>query len=640
MEKSVLPETFKDEDKAVFESSRGYVFMDQLTQHIIHVQPNQQVHSLAAFFARQQQIQHTNRALYGNATALADSNAWLNLEKLALMNNADKIQNVLTGEGALRQQEFTVTVPLGETTTTGENMVFLDASKSHVRSNWKAGFAKLLTSVNFEGARAAMFAGEPINTTENRSVLHVALREMDSSAVVKDMNGDDVMPKVRAVRDKMKAFSEKVRSGAWTGHTGKRVRYLVNIGIGGSDLGPVMATEALKPYCTKDITPYFVSNVDGAHMATTLEKINPEETLFIVASKTFTTQETLQNARIARAFLLDHYGGEEKAKGAVAKHFIALSTNAKEVEKFGIDTENMFEFWDWVGGRYSMWSAIGMPICLCIGYENFAEMLTGANIMDQHFRNAPAESNLPVMLAMTGIYYGNFRGCDTHAVLPYSQFLHRFPAYLQQLDMESNGKSASKSANRTGVDVHTGPIIFGEPGTNGQHAFYQLIHQGTRVVPCDFIGTIETHCPISNGESHKMLMANMFAQAEALVVGKTINVAMNELNENKSLNPNKKEALVAHKAFPGDRPSNTILLRHLTPRSFGALVAAYEHKVFTQGVVWGINSYDQWGVELGKVLTNNMLGEMVPGAKGVGHDHSTNALLTMFNASLAAAQAS
>lgn len=602
--------------------------------------PNQHVHNLTAFYARQQQVNHANRALMGNTSSLAESNAWLELEKLALMNNAERILNVLTGEGAMRQKQFTVTVELGgEKTKTGDNMLYLDASKSHVRAQWKAGFMKLLKHVNFEGARKAMFGGEAVNTTENRSVLHVALREMKPDAVVKDMAGEDVMPKVRAVRDKMKTFSDKVRSGEWTGHTGKKVKYLVNIGIGGSDLGPVMAVQALQPYCTKEITPYFVSNVDGAHMATTLEKVNPEETLFIVASKTFTTQETLQNAKIARKFLVDHYGGEEKAKGAVAKHFIALSTNATEVGNFGIDTENMFEFWDWVGGRYSMWSAIGMPVCLCVGYENYAEMLSGANIMDQHFLTAEPEENLPVMLAMTGIYYGNFRGCDTHAVLPYCQFLSRFPAYLQQLDMESNGKSASTTGNRTGVDVHTGPVIFGEPGTNGQHAFYQLIHQGTRVVPCDFIGTLETHCPISNGDSHKMLVANMLAQAEALVVGKNINVAMNELNDKKGMSTQKKEALVAHKAFPGDRPSNTIMIRHLTPRAFGALVAAYEHKVFTQGVVWGINSYDQWGVELGKVLTSNMLGEMVPGANGVGHDPSTNALLTMFNASLAAGAA-
>nr|MBA3538528.1 glucose-6-phosphate isomerase [Deltaproteobacteria bacterium] len=422
-----------------------------------------------------------------------------------------------------------------------------------------------------------------------------------------------------AVLAKMRGFTDRVRSGAWKGHTGKTITDIVNIGIGGSDLGPVMVTEALKPYWSQ-LRPHFVSNIDGTHLYEVLERVDPERTLFIVASKTFTTQETLTNAKTARAWLLDALGADD---AAVAKHFVALSTNATEVAKFGIDTENMFEFWDWVGGRYSLWSAIGLSVACVIGMDHFEELLAGAHDMDEHFRTAPLAENLPVILGMLGVWYANFFGAETHAILPYDQYLHRFAAYFQQGDMESNGKSVNRKNERT--DYATGPIIWGEPGTNGQHAFYQLIHQGTRIIPCDFIAPIESQH--SMGEHHAILLANFFAQTEALMRGKSADEVRAELA---ALPADKREQLVPHKTFPGNRPTTSIVVQRLTPRTLGALVAMYEHKIFVQGIVWNVNSYDQWGVELGKQLASKILPELAGDAPVSSHDASTNGLINLF----------
>jgi len=460
----------------------------------------------------------------------------------------------------------------------------------------------------------ALFTGEKLNVTENRAVLHVALRAAPGADIRVD--GKNVVPEVHAVLERMAAFAERVRSGAWTGHTGKRIRRIVNIGIGGSDLGPAMAYLALRSASDRALELRFVSNIDATDFAEAVRDANPEETLFVVCSKTFTTLETLENAQTARAWCLAKLGDPK----AVAKHFVAVSTNGAEVAKFGIDTANMFGFWDWVGGRYSVDSAIGLSLMLAIGGEGFREFLAGFRDLDEHFRSAPFEQNLPVILALLGLFYNNFFGAETHAVLPYDQYLARFPAYLQQLDMESNGKRVDL-AGRV-VDYQTGPVIWGEPGTNGQHAFYQLIHQGTKLIPCDFIGFLKSENPI--GKHHDLLMANLFAQSEALAFGKTPDEVRAE---------GVSEALVTHKTFPGNRPSSTLLLERMSPRALGRLIALYEHKVFVQGTIWGVNSFDQWGVELGKVLAKKIAAEIESqSAPNLTHDSSTNALLRRYRA--------
>ncbi len=491
--------------------------------------------------------------------------------------------------------------------------LFVDWSKHRATEETMRLLVALAEQQDVAGWRARMFAGEKINGTEDRAVLHVALRHPAPRA------------EVAAVLAKMRAFTGRLRSGAWTGHTGQSITDIVNVGIGGSDLGPVMVTEALRPYWKPDLRVHFVSNVDGTHVAETLKQLDPERTLFIVASKTFTTQETLTNARTARAWLLDRLGAGPEA---VAKHFVALSTNAKEVAGFGIDTANMFEFWDWVGGRYSLWSAIGLPIACVIGMDHFEQLLAGAHAMDEHFLAAPLGENLPVILAMLGLWYASFFGAETHAILPYDQYLHRFPAYFQQADMESNGKRVDRSGAPI-TDYTTGPVIWGEPGTNGQHAFYQLIHQGTRLVPADFIAPIRSHNPI--GEHHAILLANFFAQTEALMRGKTAEEARAEL-EAQGLPPERVDQLVPHKTFPGNRPTTSIIVDQLTPGTLGALVAMYEHKIFVQGIVWDVFSFDQWGVELGKQLASRILPELAADQPVASHDASTNGLINYYKA--------
>ena len=500
--------------------------------------------------------------------------------------------------------------------------VFVDWSKHRATDEtWRLLLA-LAQQADVAGWRDKMFAGAKINGTEDRAVGHVALRNRSNRPIPVD--GADVMPEVNRVLAKMRDFTERLRGGAWKGHTGKTITDIVNIGIGGSDLGPVMVTEALRPYWKPDLRAHFVSNVDGTHIAETLKRVDPERTLFIVASKTFTTQETLTNARTARAWLLGKLGAGNEA---VAKHFVALSTNAKEVAAFGIDTANMFEFWDWVGGRYSLWSAIGLSIACVIGMDQFEDLLAGGHDMDEHFRTAPLAENLPVILGMLGVWYANFFGAETHAILPYDQYLHRFAAYFQQGDMESNGKSVDRQGHR--VDYTTGPVIWGEPGTNGQHAFYQLIHQGTRLIPCDFIAPIETHNP--TGPHHAILLANFFAQTEALMKGKTPEEARAELVAAK-LPEDRIAQLVPHKTFSGNRPTTSIVVQKITPRTLGSLVAMYEHKIFVQGIVWNIYSFDQWGVELGKQLASKILPELDGDAKVGSHDASTNGLINLYKA--------
>ncbi|HEY8074427.1 MAG TPA: glucose-6-phosphate isomerase [Labilithrix sp.] len=499
--------------------------------------------------------------------------------------------------------------------------VFVDYSKHRATDETMKLLFALAKQADVAGWRDKMFAGEKINGTEGRAVLHVALRNRSNRPILVD--GKDVMPEVNAVLAKMRDFTDRLRSGAWKGHTGKTITDVVNIGIGGSDLGPVMVTEALRPYWKADMRAHFVSNVDATHIAEIFKKVDPERTLFIVASKTFTTQETLTNAKTARAWLLEKLGA---GNDAVAKHFVALSTNAKEVSAFGIDTANMFEFWDWVGGRYSFWSAIGLPIACVIGMDNFEQILAGGHEMDEHFRSAPLEKNLPVAMGMLGVWYNDFFGAETQAILPYDQYLHRFAAYFQQGDMESNGKSVDRQGNRI-TDYSTGPIIWGEPGTNGQHAFYQLIHQGTRIIPCDFLAPVETHNPL--GKHHEILLANFFAQTEALMKGKTPDEARAELEAQK-LPKEKLDALVPHKTFPGNRPTTSILVQKITPKTLGSLVAMYEHKIFTQGIVWNIYSFDQWGVELGKQLASKILPELEGAATVSSHDASTNGLINLY----------
>ena len=503
--------------------------------------------------------------------------------------------------------------------TFGDQML-VDYSKNRITEETLAKLQDLAKECDLAGAIKSMFSGEKINRTENRAVLHVALRNRSNTPILVD--GKDVMPEVNAVLEKMKTFSEAIISGEWKGYTGKAITDVVNIGIGGSDLGPYMVTEALRPY-KNHLNMHFVSNVDGTHIAEVLKKVNPETTLFLVASKTFTTQETMTNAHSARDWFLKAAGDEKH----VAKHFAALSTNAKAVGEFGIDTANMFEFWDWVGGRYSLWSAIGLSIVLSIGFDNFVELLSGAHAMDKHFSTTPAEKNLPVLLALIGIWYNNFFGAETEAILPYDQYMHRFAAYFQQGNMESNGKYVDRNGNV--VDYQTGPIIWGEPGTNGQHAFYQLIHQGTKMVPCDFIAPAITHNPLS--DHHQKLLSNFFAQTEALAFGKSREVVEQEYRD-QGKDPATLDYVVPFKVFEGNRPTNSILLREITPFSLGALIALYEHKIFTQGVILNIFTFDQWGVELGKQLANRILPELKDGKEISSHDSSTNGLINRYKA--------
>lgn len=497
--------------------------------------------------------------------------------------------------------------------------ILLDYSKNRIEQRTLNLLCDLARQTKVEDWRDRMFSGEKINCTENRAVLHVALRNRKQRPI--HVDGEDVMPGVNAVLDKMRHFCEAVRSGQWRGYSGQRISDVVNIGIGGSDLGPAMVTEALTPYGRADLRVHFVSNIDSTHLIETLKKLDPQSTLFIVASKTFTTQETIINAHSAKAWLLAASGDEQ----SVAKHFVALSTNTAAVTKFGIDPQNMFEFWDWVGGRYSLWSAIGLSIAVYIGFDKFEELLAGAHAMDEHFRSAPLEKNMPVILALLGIWYNNFFGAQTHAIMPYDQYLRRFPAYFQQGDMESNGKHVTRDGMP--VDCDTGPVIWGQPGTNGQHAFYQLIHQGTKLIPCDFLAAAQSHNPL--GEHHQILLANFFAQPEALMKGKTDAEARSELAA-AGMRGVELETLLPHKVFDGNRPSNSILYKKLTPRTLGSLIAMYEHKIFVQGIVWNINSFDQWGVELGKQLAKAIQPELKDNQPVASHDSSTNGLINYY----------
>jgi len=536
-----------------------------------------------------------------NNTPLTQRPEWL-----ALSRHYDEIK------GIHLRDFFAADATRGERFVAEEGGIYLDYSKNHITDETLRLLLALADATGLKQRIDAMFRGDKINITEDRAVLHVALRAPRGQSIIVD--GENVVPKVHAVLDGMTAFADRVRGGEWKGHTGKRIRNIVNIGIGGSDLGPVMAYEALRHYSQRDLNFRFVSNVDGTDFAEATPDISPEETLFIVASKTFTTQETMTNAHTARAWTLKALGDER----AVASHFVALSTNADAVKKFGIDTANMFGFWDWVGGRYSMDSAIGLSTMLAIGPENFRAMLAGFHSMDEHFRTAPFARNLPVLMGLLGIWYADFFKAETVAVLPYDQYLKRFPAYLQQLTMESNGKHVTLAGNTT--DYETGPIYWGEPGTNGQHSFYQLIHQGTKLIPCDFIGFCKSLNPI--GEHHDLLMSNVFAQAEALAFGKTAEeVAAEETPA----------WLVPHRTFEGNRPSNTLLGDRLTPEMLGRLVALYEHTVFTQGAIWDIDSFDQWGVELGKVLAKRITPELGGTTEPkLAHDSSTNTLIRRY----------
>lgn len=497
------------------------------------------------------------------------------------------------------------------------NDILLDYSKNTINRRTIGYLTDLAKECDLSGAIEQMFTGEKINQTENRSVLHVALRNRSNTPILVD--GKDVMPDVNEVLEKMKVFSGKVISGTWKGYTNKSITDIVNIGIGGSDLGPVMVTEALKAYKKKNIDIHFVSNVDGTHIAETLKKVNPETTLFMIASKTFTTQETMTNALSARDWFLQSAVNEEFVK----KHFVAISTSKNLVEKFGIDPANMFGFWDWVGGRYSLWSAIGLSIACTIGYENFEQLLLGAHEMDNHFRSTPFEKNIPVVLALLGIWYNNFYGAESQAILPYDQYLHRFAAYFQQGDMESNGKYIDRNGNK--VDYQTGPIIWGEPGTNGQHAFYQLIHQGTKLIPADFIAPAISHNPL--GEHHKMLLSNFFAQTKALMNGKTRAEVDAELT---GKSEEEKAKIAPFKVFEGNRPTNSILVKKVTPKVLGSLIAMYEHKIYVQGIIWNVFSFDQWGVELGKQLANKIYPELTDSEVIESHDSSTNALINQY----------
>jgi len=537
-----------------------------------------------------------------------DTNAWKSLEQ-----HADEMKQVhmkeLFAKDADRFKKFSHCL----------NDIVIDLSKNIVTDDTVKLLIQLANECKLKEAIEAMFEGEFINETEHRSVLHVALRDFSGKPIYCD--GQNVMDDVKKVQNQMKTFCQRIHNGEWKGFTGKKIKYIVNIGIGGSDLGPFMVTEALKPYWIAGMQVYFVSNVDATHIAETLKKVNAEETLFLIASKTFTTQETMTNAHTAREWFLK-FAKDEKQ---IAKHFVALSTNEKEVTKFGIDKENMFEFWDWVGGRYSLWSAIGLSIALTIGYENFEQLLKGAFDTDQHFRNTEFEKNIPVLMALISLWYINFFGSQTEAILPYDQYMHRFAAYFQQGNMESNGKSVDRNGEE--VDYHTGPIIWGEPGTNGQHAFYQLIHQGTLLIPCDFIAPAQSHNPI--GDHHQKLLSNFFAQTEALMNGKSDEEVEQELLKQGKSNE-QIASLTPFKMFSGNRPTNSILVKKITPHSLGALIALYEHKIFTQGVIWNIFSFDQWGVELGKQLANQILPELENENVISSHDVSTNGLINAY----------
>ena len=533
----------------------------------------------------------------------------------ALQKHFDEMKDVtiadLFAKDADRFNKFSATF---------DDLMLVDFSKNRITEETLAKLQDLAKETELADAIKSMFSGEKINRTEDRAVLHVALRNRSNTPIIVD--GKDVMPEVNAVLEKMKAFSEAIISGSWKGYTGKAITDVVNIGIGGSDLGPFMVTEALRPY-KNHLNMHFVSNVDGTHIAEVLKNVNPETTLFLVASKTFTTQETMTNAHSARDWFLKTAGDNKH----VAKHFAALSTNGKAVSEFGIDTANMFEFWDWVGGRYSLWSAIGLSIILSVGFDNFVELLSGAHAMDKHFSTTAPEKNLPVLLALIGIWYNNFFGAETEAILPYDQYMHRFAAYFQQGNMESNGKYVDRNGNA--VDYQTGPIIWGEPGTNGQHAFYQLIHQGTKMVPCDFIAPAITHNPLS--AHHPKLLSNFFAQTEALAFGKSREVVEQEYRD-QGKDPATLEHVVPFKVFEGNRPTNSILLREITPFSLGALIALYEHKIFTQGAILNIFTFDQWGVELGKQLANRILPELGDDKAIASHDSSTNGLINRYKA--------
>lgn len=497
--------------------------------------------------------------------------------------------------------------------------ILFDYSKNLITEETIQLLLQLTAGCELQTAISAMFNGEKINETENRPVLHIALRNFSKKAIYAE--GKDVMPDVKKVLRKMKTFADAVHNGDHRGYTGKRIRYIVNIGIGGSDLGPLMVTEALKPYKIEDIETYFVSNVDGTHIAETLKKVKPERTLFLIASKTFTTQETMTNAHTAREWFLK----KAKDEKYIAQHFVALSTNEKEVVKFGINKKNMFGFWDWVGGRYSLWSAIGLSIVLTIGYKNFEQLLKGAHDTDNHFQNTPFEKNIPVLMALIGLWYTNFFGAQSEAILPYDQYMHRFAAYFQQGNMESNGKSVDR--NGKAVEYNTGPVIWGEPGTNGQHAFYQLIHQGTLLIPCDFIAPAQSHNSI--GDHHPKLLSNFFAQTEALMNGKSEEEARTEL-EKQELSAEQIARLLPYKVFSGNRPTNSFLIKKITPFTLGQLIALYEHKIFVQGVIWNIFSFDQWGVELGKQLANKILPELENEDDVTGHDSSTDNLINTY----------
>jgi glucose-6-phosphate isomerase len=499
------------------------------------------------------------------------------------------------------------------------NDILLDYSKNRITEKTMSLLFDLVREADTRRWIEKMFQGEKINVTEGRAVLHVALRNRSNTPIIVD--GEDVMPAVNGVLKQMRSFTESVRSGAWKGYTGKAMTDIVNIGIGGSDLGPVMVTEALRPYGHPRLNVHFVSNIDGTHIAETLKRLTPETALFIISSKTFTTQETITNAQSAKRWFLDR----AKDDSAVAKHFVAVSTNAEAVSGFGIDTKNMFEFWDWVGGRYSLWSAIGLSIALYIGMENFEDLLAGAHEMDRHFRTTPPEKNIPVILALLGIWYNNFFGAESHAIIPYDQYMHRFPAYFQQGDMESNGKRVTRDGRV--VNYSTGPVIWGEPGTNGQHAFFQLLHQGTKLIPADFLAPMQTHNPI--GEHHSILLSNFFAQTEALMRGKTEPEARKEL-EASGMRGETLETLLPHKVFPGNRPTNSIVFKKVTPRTLGSLIAMYEHKIFVQGLIWDVNSFDQWGVELGKQLAKTILPELQTSESVKDHDSSTNGLIAFY----------
>lgn len=536
-----------------------------------------------------------------------ETQAWQKLELLFMTMQATHMRE-LFAEDSFRFDKYHVQF----------QDILVDYSKNIITDEVMKELFNLAKETELKTAIEGMFRGERINQTEGRAVLHTALRNQSNSPVIVD--GEDVMPEVNRVLKQMKTFADAIQSGSWKGYSGKSITHIVNIGIGGSDLGPYMVTEALRPYWTT-ITPLFVSNVDGTHIAETLKKVDPETTLFIIASKTFTTQETMTNAESARAWFLEKTGG----KGEVAKHFVAVSTNQREVTKFGIAPENMFVFWDWVGGRYSLWSSIGLSIACTIGYTNFEKLLKGAHDMDNHFRNEPFEKNIPVILALLGLWYNNFFGAASEAILPYDQYLHRFAAYFQQGNMESNGKSVGRDGEP--VQYQTGPVIWGEPGTNGQHAFYQLIHQGTKLIPCDFIAPAISFNPLS--DHHDKLLSNFFAQTEALMMGKTKAEVEVELTK-AGMSKDAIEFHTAFRVFDGNKPSNSFLFKQLTPETLGSLVAMYEHKIFVQGVIWNIFSFDQWGVELGKVLAKKILPELTSSEKVTSHDSSTNGLINYF----------